>query len=107
LLKKFSNFSMDQFSTFYWKKIIISSKTSSDRLKLIYKTKKKEEKNYVQSRTTVQGDVRNGQGDVRSGYFRVTLGTARVMLGTARVTLGTARVTLGPASVTLGMASAV
>jgi hypothetical protein len=32
---------MDQFSTFYWKKIIISSKTSSDRLKLIYKTKKK------------------------------------------------------------------
>jgi hypothetical protein len=41
LLKKFSNFSMDQFSTFYWKKIIISSKTSSDRLKLIYKTKKK------------------------------------------------------------------
>jgi hypothetical protein len=35
---------MDQFSTFYWKKIIISSKTSSDRLKLIYKTKKKEEK---------------------------------------------------------------
>jgi hypothetical protein len=47
---------MDQFSTFYWKQIIISSKTSSDRLKLIYKSKKNKKKfNYVQYRTTVQG----------------------------------------------------
>jgi hypothetical protein len=29
-MKKFSNFSMDQFSPYYWKKIIISSKTSLD-----------------------------------------------------------------------------
>jgi hypothetical protein len=33
--EKISNFSMDQFSPFYWKKIIISSKTSLDRLKLM------------------------------------------------------------------------
>jgi hypothetical protein len=32
---------MDQFSLFYGKNIYFSSKTSSDRLKLIYKTKKK------------------------------------------------------------------
>jgi hypothetical protein len=39
-----------------WEKYFFSSKTSSDRLKLLYKTKKKFKKNnYVKSRTTVQG----------------------------------------------------
>jgi rare lipoprotein A (peptidoglycan hydrolase) len=33
LLKKFSNFSIDQFSSFYGKNNFFSSKTSSDRLK--------------------------------------------------------------------------
>jgi hypothetical protein len=31
---------MDQFSPYYGKKYFVPSKTSSDRLKLIYKTKK-------------------------------------------------------------------
>jgi hypothetical protein len=41
LQKKFSNFSMDHFSSFYGKNKFFSSKTSSDRFKLTYKTKKK------------------------------------------------------------------
>jgi hypothetical protein len=45
LQKKFSNFSIDQFSPFYGKNIFFPLKTSSDRLKLTYKTKKKIKKN--------------------------------------------------------------
>jgi hypothetical protein len=48
---------MDQFSTFYWKKIIISSKTSLDRLKLIYKTKKKD---HVQTRVLTKLGLHSG-----------------------------------------------
>jgi hypothetical protein len=44
LQKKFSNFSMDQFSSFYGKNKFFPSKTSSDRFKLTYKTKKKKKK---------------------------------------------------------------
>jgi hypothetical protein len=76
LQKKFSNFSMDQFSSFYGENIFFPSKTSSDRFKLTYETKKKEEKNLMSRLEPL---------------CRVTLGTARVMLKTARVTLGTAR----------------
>jgi hypothetical protein len=36
--KKFSNFSMDQFSSFYGKNIFFPSKTSSDRFKITYET---------------------------------------------------------------------
>jgi hypothetical protein len=43
--KKFSNFSIDPFSPFYGENKKNSSKTSLDRLKLTYKTKKEEEKN--------------------------------------------------------------
>jgi hypothetical protein len=42
--KKFSNFSMDQFSSFYGKNIFFPSKTSSDRFKITYETKKKKKK---------------------------------------------------------------
>jgi hypothetical protein len=51
--EKISNFSMDQFSPYYGKKYFFPSKTSLDRLKLIYKTKKKWEKNnFVKAQTT-------------------------------------------------------
>jgi hypothetical protein len=41
LQKKFSYFSMDQFSSLYGENIFFPLKTSSDKLKLKYKTKKK------------------------------------------------------------------
>jgi hypothetical protein len=44
LQKKFSYFSMDQFSSLYGENIFFSLKTSSDRLKLTYETKKKRKK---------------------------------------------------------------
>jgi hypothetical protein len=66
LQKKFSNFSMDQFSSFYWKNNFFPSKTSSDRFKLTYETKKK--KFDVKAQTTVEG-----RGEVAySGSFWVT-----------------------------------
>jgi hypothetical protein len=47
LQKKFFNFSMDQFSSFYGKNKKIPSKTSLHRFKLTYETEKKEEKNLM------------------------------------------------------------
>jgi hypothetical protein len=55
---------MDQFSSLFGENIFFPLKTSSDRLKLTYKTKKKKKKIDVKARTTVQE-----RGSCRRNYL--------------------------------------
>jgi hypothetical protein len=55
--KNGKNFSIDQFSSFYGKNKFFPSKTSSDRFKLTYETKKKEEFFFDVKARTMEGTV--------------------------------------------------
>jgi hypothetical protein len=83
LQKKFYYFSMDQFSSFYGKNYFSASKTSSNKFKLTYKTKKKNKKKIdVKAQTTVPSIllVTGGKKDVRTQFYAFIQGRMSIRL---------------------------